>query len=357
MKALEYLEKLNDAGYESYIVGGFVRDYLLNIKSTDIDITTSATPDEVKRIFNITEEQNSGCIKIEEGIYHIDITTFRKESSYFEHTPRKIKYIKSLSKDLKRRDFTINAICMDYKGQIIDLLNGKKDLDNGIIRVIGSINNKFRQDPLRMIRALRIMIDYDFKIEEKAFMYILKHKNLFNNVSQTRKKEELERIFLSKNVIKGLEFLKNMNLLSIFNIEYDSKIIKTTNTVGMWAQIKIQKDFPFTKYEKKQISAIGKIVSNKTITALDIYKYDYECIKTSSTILGISMHEIENITNKMNIHHGEKLAITGDDIKRNLPIDEKKIKTIKEDLIYQLLSGNLSNEKNVLMRYVKKYWK
>ena len=354
MKPLDYLKKLEKFGYEAYIVGGYVRDYLLHINSADIDITTSCRPEELKQLFDV--DGNLGGIKIDDGIYHLDITTFRKEASYLNHIPRKIKYVKDLKTDLKRRDFTINSILMNSKGEIIDLLGGKNDLNQHIIRVIGNINKKFKEDPLRMIRALRFMITYNYKIEDKALIYIMRHKKLLLKVSDARKKEELDRILLSPNVVNGMKFLKDMNILTYLNISYDN-LVYTGNITSMWAQIVCLKEFPFTKEENIKINSIKKLIKKGSIDAYDIYNYGYEICLLAAKIIGINEEIIDELYSSMKIKKEEKLAINGKEIMNIINCNNKKIKKIKEDLIYQLVSGNLSNNKDVLMRYIKKHWK
>ena len=357
MKPLDYLKRLEDSGFEAYIVGGYVRDKLLDIESLDVDITTSAKPVDIKRVFNIEDKNLSESIKIDDGKYHLDFTTFRRESAYFNHMPKRIKYINSLKEDLKRRDFTINAICMNSNGEIVDLLKGRKDLENREIRVIGRIRKKFSEDPLRMIRALRFCITYNFKIESKAFDYMMKHKNLFANISVTRKKEELKRFLLSDNVLTGMEFLKNMNFLYYLDIDYARPLIKTDDLISMYAQLDFKRDFLFTKREKREIEDIKRIVNSGIITAYDIYKCGYDLASKAGKILNIKEADIKQINDIMSIHKGEKLAIDGDTIKSMTFCNDKSIKNIKEDLIYQLLSGNLSNDENALKRYIKKHWK
>lgn len=356
MNPLEYLKKIENAGYEAYIVGGYVRDFILGIESSDIDITTSATPSELENIFGI--KGNFGGIKIDDGKFHVDITTYRRESSYFYHTPKKIKYIKDLNKDLKRRDFTINAICMDSNGNIIDNFNGKKDIKDKSIRVLGNINKKFREDPLRMIRALRFMITYNFRIENNALVYILNHKELLSTkVSSTRKKEEIERILTCNNVLDGLEFLSNMNLLEPLGIGYKSPLTKTDDIISMWAQLDFIEEFPFKKNEKKSINAIKKLVEKGSIDAIDIYNYAVDDAIKASKILGIKESVINKIYQSMNIKKGEELRVDGHSIMEITKCDKNSIKKIKEDLIYKLVSGNLSNDKNELECYLRNYRK
>ena len=135
-KALDVLKILTSHGYLAYIVGGFVRDYLLDRKTNDIDICTSATPKEILKLFDnvIVSDVEYGSVVVVYKGYKCDITTFRKEIKYEgNRKPIKIKYIKDVKKDLLRRDFTVNTLCMDCEGKILDILNVKKDLENKVL--------------------------------------------------------------------------------------------------------------------------------------------------------------------------------------------------------------------------------
>ena len=148
-KATEVLKKLESSGYSAYIVGGFVRDYLINKPSTDIDICTNATPKEIISIFdiNILPENNYGSVVIIYKKVRFDITTYRKEIKYEDNRhPIKIKYINSIKQDLLRRDFTINTLCMNSNKEVLDILNIKKDLDNKLIKTVGSPRIKIKED-------------------------------------------------------------------------------------------------------------------------------------------------------------------------------------------------------------------
>ena len=150
-KALKVLQLLEENGYESYIVGGYVRDKLLGIVSNDIDICTSATPKEIKEIFKSSSSSNYGSVNITYKNTNFDITTFRKDIKYINNrVPIKLKYIKSVKKDLLRRDFTINTLCIDSNGKILDMLNIKTDLKEKIIKTVGKPRYKLKEDYLRI---------------------------------------------------------------------------------------------------------------------------------------------------------------------------------------------------------------
>ena len=139
LKIQKILSKIESNGFEAYIVGGFVRDYLLDIYTTDVDICTNALPKDIMTIFDIKKAPVIyGSVSIPDGEYNFDITTYRTESNYEKRRPLTINYTSNLLEDIKRRDFTINALCMNKDGQIFDYLNGKKDIADRIIRVIGN---------------------------------------------------------------------------------------------------------------------------------------------------------------------------------------------------------------------------
>ena len=358
MKALDYLKELESNGYKAYIVGGYVRGNILGIDTDDVDITTSATPEQVRKIFNIDYCDKVGSIKIKDGNLNIDITTMRKEGHYILHRPQHIKFIDDLKTDLKRRDFTINGICMDARSNIVDLLNGKDDLDNKIIRVIGGIKSKFSEDPLRMVRALRFAIVYDFSIEEKALFYILRHKSMIRGLSHSRKREELERIFTSSRAREGLELLNNLDLLWSLGVSYSNTPIITSDVLGIWAQLDYDDEFQFTKSEAKTIFEIRKIVSSNKMDEITLYDYGFKSVSLAGEILGISKDKIKKMYDKMPIKCEKDLAITNLQIIKIIGKENvRKVKFIKRDLTEKVVSGNLTNEEKSMSKYINKNWK
>ena len=357
MKELDYLKKLNEAGYEAYIVGGYVRDHILNIKSTDIDITTSATPKEVAKIFNITKADDLGCINIKNGDLNIDITTYRKESSYVNRKPKKLHYVKDLRTDLLRRDFTINTLCMDKDGKVIDLLKGSTDLESKTLRVVGSVKKKFRDDPLRMLRALRLSIVLDFKIEDSALAFIISNKDLLKTLSYDRRKEEISKILISKNAPDGFNLLKMLGILDILNIKYND-LVFCDDIIGMWAQIDYNENYKFSKAQNIRIKNIRAIIKNKIINEKIIFKYGLYDSIVAAKILEINEKKLIKMYESMQIHTIKDLKIDGNTIKRVLGIDKNpKIKDIKNTLIEEILDNNLNNDEDDLIEYILKKWK
>lgn len=199
VKAMPVLRTLEDAGFEAYFVGGSVRDVLLHRHVHDIDITTSAYPEEVKELFDksIDTGIKHGTVTVLYGGESYEITTFRTESGYQDfRRPDHVTFVQNLDEDLKRRDFTINALAMDMHGDIVDLFNGIEDLKNHIIRAVGNPEKRFHEDALRMMRAVRFMSQLEFKLEEKTEQAIKDNHELLKKISVERIREEFVKMGL-----------------------------------------------------------------------------------------------------------------------------------------------------------------
>lgn len=192
-------------GFEVYLIGGCVRDLLLNLPIKDWDLTTNATPEQIQEIFPESYYENTfGTVGIEldsedksKGI--AEITTYRTETGYenFRH-PTNVSWGKSLQEDVKRRDFTINSIALKLDGknqEIIDYTNGKEDLEAKLIRAVGNPDERFNEDALRMLRAIRFATQLNFIIENKTLEAIEKNYKLISNISHERIRDELMKIY------------------------------------------------------------------------------------------------------------------------------------------------------------------
>ncbi len=355
MNPLDLLNTLKKHGYTSYLVGGYVRDKLLNKDTFDIDIATSAPPEEVLKIFESNVPINYGCVSFKKYPYNIEITTFRKETYDRDRHP-KIEYTKDALEDLKRRDFTINAILMDSDGKIFDPLEGRLDLENKIVRVIGNIKEKLEEDPLRILRAVRFASTYSFKIEQEAEEFIIKNPFLLKNISKESIKQELDKMFIAKP-IESIILLKNLGLLDVLELKVKETLVETTSLEGVWANLEGFSSYPFKRSEKKNIIEISKILDENKIDEFTFLTYKHENVLTAGSILGVPSKSLQTIYAKMRIKSPKDLAITSDEI---INLAGKKgpiIKEIKTCLIKEILSGNLSNEKTELEKYIIKKWK
>lgn len=215
--ALEVLNNINKMGYEAYIVGGFPRDLYLGINNLDIDICTNAKYADLKNYFQIISN-NFGSMILKYKDYNFEVTTYRRELTYEKNRfPKKIEFVNTLQEDLIRRDFIINTLCIDLNGKYIDLLGAKHDLDNKIIRCVGNSDEKISQDILRSLRAIRFATILNFEIDNELKKSIKKHNYLLDNLSNKRKKEELNKILNSDNKDYGIRLLKELDLLTYLN--------------------------------------------------------------------------------------------------------------------------------------------
>lgn len=216
--AYKIIEELEQAGFEAFVVGGAVRDFVRNAPANDVDITTNATPMEVKQIFTHT---------IDVGIEHgtvlvvvdvpIEVTTYRSESTYSDfRRPDGVTFVRNLQEDLQRRDFTINAMALTKEDELVDYFGGKKAIEEEIIQAVGNPQLRFSEDALRMLRAVRFSAQLNFTLEQETFQAIRSLHNLIEHVSIERVKVELEKIWLSDFPFKGMKLFVESGLSQNF---------------------------------------------------------------------------------------------------------------------------------------------
>ncbi|MCC8192245.1 MAG: HD domain-containing protein [Ruminococcus sp.] len=198
------IERLNASGFEAFAVGGCVRDLVLKNTPHDWDITTSAEPDEIKEVFKDFKTfdvgKRYGTVSVIIDSVTLEITTYRSEGNYQSHRkPQNVSFVKSLEQDLKRRDFTMNALCI-CDGEIIDMFGGINDINNKTIRAIGNPDERFAEDALRILRALRFSSVSGFGIEKETKRSIYKNRWLLRYISRERIRDELLKLLCGKNV-------------------------------------------------------------------------------------------------------------------------------------------------------------
>lgn len=248
-QVLEVLEKIEEKGFEAHIVGGCVRDLLCDIIPKDWDVTTNAKPEEILEIFgakNAFYENEFGTVgvkvepflptgkkKCEHDI--VEVTTYRIESLYSDRRrPDEVKFSETLIEDLSRRDFTINAIALRVTSRqkmktgdeldVVDLFEGQKDLKNKVIRTVGDANERFGEDALRMMRAIRFHAQLGFEIEEKTLKAVKNNSNLMSHISSERIKDEFSKIILSSNPAEGVDMLHKTGLLKFVIPELENGV-------------------------------------------------------------------------------------------------------------------------------------
>ncbi len=346
------LDKIEKKGYEAYIVGGYTRDMLVGKTTYDIDICTNATPKELISIFPGASSKNLGGIEFKWKEYNFEITTYREEIKYQNRRPIKYNYVNNLFVDLNRRDFTINTICMNKKGSIIDLLDGCNDLNNMLIKMVGDMDNKLKEDPLRILRAIRIATVLNFQIDQELGEKIKQYKKEIAQLSGTRIKEELDKILISENVKRGLELLKEYGIADILGISYQD-IVAIKNMEAMYAQIEIKYKLPFTKQEKENIKAIKEIIKGNDINKKVIYKYGLYLTRMAGAILNFNQKNISKMYKSLKIKDKKDIKIKASEIVKILEIDySKKVGMILDLLEDLILSDKLDNKNAVIKKYL-----
>ncbi|WP_207667462.1 CCA tRNA nucleotidyltransferase [Clostridium sp. 1xD42-85] len=214
-KAQPILEKIAAHGYSVYFVGGCVRDFLLRRPIGDIDIATSAKPDALQNMFPtiIPVGIEHGTVIIRHQGESYEVTTFRVDGTYSDQRhPDAVTYVQSIDKDLERRDFTINALAMDLEGNIIDLFNGRHDLNHRVIKTVGNGEERFREDPLRILRALRFSSQLGFTIHPITIEHILNVKHEMEGLAVERITKEFAKLFAGDFVQQGLAYVVDLNI-------------------------------------------------------------------------------------------------------------------------------------------------
>lgn len=216
------LRKLVDAGYPSYFVGGCVRDELMSRPVHDMDIASSATPEQVIALFEHvipTGLQHGTVTVLMENKFHFEVTTFRTESTYGDHRrPSAVQFVTDITEDLKRRDFTMNAIARDVNGQLTDPFGGAKDIESKTLRCVGLASERFDEDALRMLRAVRFASVFSFRPVKSLWAGLLAEKAKLKHIAIERVRAELTRVVLGPDPLYGLALIKRSGLYHYFKV-------------------------------------------------------------------------------------------------------------------------------------------
>jgi tRNA nucleotidyltransferase (CCA-adding enzyme) len=256
-----------------------------------------------------------------------------------------------------RRDFTINTLCINSNGENIDLLDGKKDIDNKVIKMVGDIDQKLKEDALRILRAVRFACVLNFKLDEPLKAKIKEYGYLLKNISYYRKKEELNKIFASSNIEYGISLLIDLNLISYLNIEAIKDIKLTPDLIGIWAQLNVLDIYSFTTEEKDQILRIQQLLPKDVLDYYNLYYYGLYISSIVGDIKGIDRKTVTKLYNSLPIKSLKDLQIAPISICSVLNTKPGSfLKDILKDLEKQVLYGNLKNSKQELTSYIlKKY--
>jgi len=353
----DVLKKIENNNFKAYLVGGYVRDFLRKKKTNDFDICTNATPKDLMKIFSDYKLTllEYGNVYLNIDNIKIEITTFRKELSYKNN--RKVdslEYVNTYEEDIVRRDFTINTICMDKDGKIIDLLNGKKDIHKKIIRCVGDPNYKMKEDSLRILRAIRFATEFNFKIEETLKKAIIDNKDLLKKLSYERKKEELSKIFNNDNKKYGVRLIKELGLEEVLEISNIDNVLLTKDPIGIWSTIVKVDTYPFTRYEKEIIINVNELLEKDLNDLFNLYNYGPYIVSICCDLKKTNKKKILKKYNNLPIKEKNEIKITSDEICGILKKEPGSfLKDIFCSLEKDILLGKVKNENLELKNYIK----
>lgn len=361
----EVMKKILEHGHDVYIVGGFVRDFLMKRESFDVDIATSMPSQDVFELFiqysDITHHQRYGSVHFSLPPYDIEITQFRQEKNYQQYRyPQKIRFVDSVYVDAKRRDLSINALYMDHKGQIFDPYNGIEDLKKGVLRMIEPIQRKFDEDHLRTVRILRLQSQLDFSIEKQTEKAMIMKPELTWSMKQDEIKKILEAPYFRSSLIFYQSYYENIFELDNFDLRlfslpaywpyrfltlYRHDLEKMENILLQWH---------LPHMERKHLCAIAQATQYFEDDKLQEAWYQFDNL-TFFDALNYWMY-LEPQTQKDKLYlqimqspyrYLNELKIDGHDLKK-WQIPAQKRQYVLKTVFWEVLTGETQNEKAAL---------
>ena len=389
VSAVPLLEKLEDAGFEAYFVGGSVRDLLLEKPIHDVDIATSATPVEMKRIFPKTVDvgiEHGTILVLAKGTGY-EITTFRAEAEYVDcRKPKEVTFIRSLIKDLERRDFTMNAIAMDRHGKLIDPFDGQTAIEQQRIETVGKAEERFQEDALRIMRAIRFVSQLSFSIETKTLEAVAEYGNLLEKIAVERKQAEFAKLLTGSARLEAVKLVLETRLYRFLpDLEKKQVALEKLlhcrcdklNLNEMWALLIFFAEFNSTveaeaflrkwKLPVKQIKEINSILTFLKIRQKhDWTSYDLYCARRSTIESTEKLFQVisgvqddaalsQNLARyfQLPIKERSQLNVSGQDLidwmeKPGGPWIRELLKQIEKKII----DGKLKNEKQSIKEWL-----
>lgn len=401
-KGKEVIAKLENAGYEAYFVGGCVRDYLLQRPINDIDICTSALPQQTIALFErvILTGVKHGTVTVLIDKIPFEVTTYRTEGTYCDHRrPDQVYFVQSLKDDLERRDFTINALAMDKHFRIVDYFNGQQDLKKNVIRTVGCATERFREDALRMLRAIRFSATLNFKIYTETMLSIQSNASLINHVAIERIATEFVKLMEAPHVEKGLSYLKegavveqvhpfqtHKNVFTRTNIDHIGSLNHEERWVWLFhscseqcmkelvEQLKLSN--AFKKRLTTLLGAFRTVIQYESVEEVPeyaLFKMGYDNVKQSFRLhafantrrtkpsskdllvaLTAAEQSAQRRFNELPIHSEKQLAVTGAHILQTCKRHPGPwIQQLLDQLLYQVVTRQVQNDRKELLRIVK----
>ena len=384
------LEKLQSLGYQAYFVGGAVRDLLIDKPIHDIDITTNATPTQIKKAFkhieNYSGEKHGTVLAfLDDKSEPIEITTFRIDGDYLDgRHPENVSFTNDLKEDLARRDFTINSLALNKEGEVIDFFDGLSDLDRKTIKAVGNPDKRFEEDGLRMIRAIRFAAQLDFVIEKSTLESIKKNKELLTNISIERNRDEIEKLMLADNANSGLQLIEDTKIHQYLpssdgHYRYENQLkLNPINKIQAWFIFRsfwnienLEKKSSFLKNDWKidndTSRAIRNIDENIPLNSdsddelkikifnLAGYFDDLIAVGLSLTFINVEQAtQYKKIKDDLKINSAKELKITGTDlVKQKIATAGPKLGKILKQLLEEVVLNKIENNSTSLLQRAK----
>ncbi|HDG9484441.1 TPA: CCA tRNA nucleotidyltransferase [Staphylococcus aureus] len=392
-QARPILEQIQDNGFEAYYVGGSVRDYVMGRNIHDIDITTSATPDEIESIFSHTIPlgKEHGTINVVFNDENYEVTTFRAEEDYVDHRrPSGVTFVRDLYEDLQRRDFTMNAIAMDTAYKLYDYFDGQQDINNRIIRTVGIAEERFQEDALRMIRCLRFQSQLSFDIAMETFEAMRTQMADIKFLSIERIVIELTKLMRGINVEESFNHLKSLkafNYMPYFE-QLDMNQINVTEPIDLElliAIVSVKFDINYSlkplKLSNRQVKDINQYIQimnalpsiiTKEQLKMFVYDYDTNLIKNvmvaadvlkANDIQGhepliVNLQTIDETLHRLPMHNRKDMMVNGGVLMAHLNAKSGPwLKDVLRQIEIAIVTGKVSNEETEILKWVDNHVK
>jgi tRNA nucleotidyltransferase (CCA-adding enzyme) len=386
IQAVPVLQLIENAGFEAYFVGGSVRDHILGRVISDVDIATSALPEELKQIFPKTNDVGieHGTILVHYKGSHYEITTFRAEESYSDfRRPDKVSFIRSLKEDLQRRDFTMNAMAMDKEGNIIDPFSGKEAINKKEIVTVGNPDERFGEDALRMLRSVRFQSQLSFSIEKHTLESLTAHCSLLENIAVERKTVEFEKLLMGPGRSEAIQLLAESGMIQFLPglkghreqlMNFSRQLSENFHLAESWVLLVSElglEDNEIDGFLREWKLPVQKIKKIKHIHSLvlhrlknewnleSVYKagqedaISAEVVYASLKNTGGSTEMIRDLYEQLPIKHRKELDVTGNDVMEWLDKNPGPwLRVILEEVERSVIYGIVPNEKEKIKEWL-----
>ncbi|MGT2716467.1 CCA tRNA nucleotidyltransferase [Streptococcus respiraculi] len=386
-EALPILEKIKQAGFEAYFVGGSVRDAILGRPIHDVDIASSSYPEETKAIFSRTIDVGieHGTVLVLEDHGEYEITTFRTEDVYVDYRrPSQVAFVRSLEEDLKRRDFTVNAFALDEEARIIDKFDGLRDLEQKTLRAVGTATERFNEDALRIMRGFRFAASLEFSIEEATFEAMKETAPLLEKISVERIFIEFDKLLLAKGWRRGMEALlaskaydylpdmkgKERQLTAFLASLVEDFVFQTSEQAWamLMAYLEIKNTKSFLKHWKTsndfqrtviKLVEIYHLRKQHSVTKQACYRYGKELLYLVEEVrqaqgLAVDYELIDTIDESLTIHDKHEIVVKGDDVMTAFQIKPGPLLGhLLNEVEHAIVEGDLANEIAPIMAFLK----